>query len=1122
MKWRYFGRSVIQLGGLFFFLLLFISGAMAEASDNAGYEYYFKQLTPNEQAIYRVVLAAPTETAVYTVALPDDASSAGSHRDLVHHAVVTAVQDHPESMAWFAYFICEDDVYDIETNSVTFTLHCSEYYDSADQEMAENLIDAIVAKADPGWDLYTKAKFVSNVVIDALDYDNNVGFYYGGAQQYYNSNIYCVNDGYGICGGFSKLYKAIADRIGLPCVEVTSVGHAWVHVKMEDGNWYGIDPQSPDILRGTASMLGTFFMYGNDMYELYDGFFAEDGSIVQPERAVEDYDGSGDVTDPGSVDLTDIRVNTTAEKTTFLYAVNADGESCTITGFEGLETGDLTIPDSIDGYTVTAIGASAFAHACFDGVLTLPSSLETIENDAFLYCTGLSGRLVLPDSLKTIERFAFARCKGFTGEISFGKSLTSVGAFAFTYCEGISGSLMFPDGVSNLEGNAFFECDGLDGVIRIPDSITNWDSSCISCCDNLRGFSISGDHPAYRVYEGILYDRDMTTLLTCLTGYTGPVTIPEGVTTIADFAFSECKGVTALRLPSTLERVGASGCLIMTGITEPIVLPESLKYVGERGFSLNGGIRGTLVIRAGVEYGREAFSINQAIDRIVVEEGVTELPDMCFDSCSQTDEVYLPSTLQRIGDACFQFVQAVYYGYPGTVAEEYVNSEEGQNDLAKFRPLTNGIGLSEVEIMLSAIESEENHRIRLLIKPQAPESKIRWQSSDESVVTVTDGLVTGVSRGQATVTATIGDTVLSCHVTVSDYVQYSRDGKTLVSVSPNFTGHLIIPEGVETIGKEAIVGVEGLTGITFPSTLKTFSTWSIAHSGSKYFFDLILPEHGISIAENAFVGNYINYTRYPINAEISPCLFAVCRIRELEIPEGVASLPATMFERAKIDVCHLPSTLTNIHKNAFSDVESIGTFLVHAGTYAESYVKGLQAAYPDADYSYTAYGLLNYTAVTLEPGETLQLSFSQPLTEKITWTSDNVEVAMVDENGLVTTYAAGQAVIRAGTASGSSAECSLRVDSMAAAALPAQMKTVEAEAFMGTQISKVILPSGCTRIDTCAFACMPALVRVVIPDSVVSIAPDAFSRSPNVIIFAPEDSYAKTYAEDCGIPFVPR
>ena len=42
------------------------------------------------------------------------------------------------------------------------------------------------------------------------------------------------------------------------------------------------------------------------------------------------------------------------------YSVNADGETCTITGIGGYKSSTLIIPESIDGYTVTIIGADAF------------------------------------------------------------------------------------------------------------------------------------------------------------------------------------------------------------------------------------------------------------------------------------------------------------------------------------------------------------------------------------------------------------------------------------------------------------------------------------------------------------------------------------------------------------------------------------------------------------------------------------------------------------------------------------------------------------------------------------------------------------------------------------------
>ena len=56
----------------------------------------------------------------------------------------------------------------------------------------------------------------------------------------------------------------------------------------------------------------------------------------------------------------------------FKYIVNEDGETATITGYAGTPSGDLVIPEEIDGYTITSIGSRAF-YGCsgFTGSLTI-------------------------------------------------------------------------------------------------------------------------------------------------------------------------------------------------------------------------------------------------------------------------------------------------------------------------------------------------------------------------------------------------------------------------------------------------------------------------------------------------------------------------------------------------------------------------------------------------------------------------------------------------------------------------------------------------------------------------------------------------------------------------------
>ena len=81
------------------------------------------------------------------------------------------------------------------------------------------------------------------------------------------------------------------------------------------------------------------------------------------------------------------------------YRENADG-TVTITGSTATAftaKGQLVLPDTIDGKTVTAIGEEAFKGLSgFSGPLTLPQGLTSIGAHAFYYCTGLTGPLTLP------------------------------------------------------------------------------------------------------------------------------------------------------------------------------------------------------------------------------------------------------------------------------------------------------------------------------------------------------------------------------------------------------------------------------------------------------------------------------------------------------------------------------------------------------------------------------------------------------------------------------------------------------------------------------------------------------------------------------------------------------
>ena len=177
-------------------------------------------------------------------------------------------------------------------------------------------------------------------------------------------------------------------------------------------------------------------------------------------------------------------------------------------------SGSLYIPDS-----VSSIGWRAFSGCSgFTGSLTIPNSVTSIGVEAFFGCRGFNGNLTIPNSVTTIGHFAFAGCSGFTGSLTIPNSVTSIGADAFFGCSGFNGNLTIPNSVTSIGASAFSGCSGFNGNLTIPNSVTSIDAYAFRGCS----------------------------------GFNGNLTIPNSVTSIGAFAFADCSGFSELMMFGTI------------------------------------------------------------------------------------------------------------------------------------------------------------------------------------------------------------------------------------------------------------------------------------------------------------------------------------------------------------------------------------------------------------------------------------------------------------------------------------------------------------------------------------------------------------------------------------------
>ena len=154
-----------------------------------------------------------------------------------------------------------------------------------------------------------------------------------------------------------------------------------------------------------------------------------------------------------------------ASTSVYRYEKLADG-TIRITSCQTKDV-NLVIPDTIDGYTVTEIGESAFANQTSIQTVKFPANLKQIGAKAFANCTGLT-EVTLPDTIVGVGSYAFSGCTALKkATLNNGRINIVVGMFA--NCTALS-EVVIPDTVENVNIYAFLNCKALKNL-KLPASI---------------------------------------------------------------------------------------------------------------------------------------------------------------------------------------------------------------------------------------------------------------------------------------------------------------------------------------------------------------------------------------------------------------------------------------------------------------------------------------------------------------------------------------------------------------------------------------------------------------------------------------------------------------------------
>ena len=322
----------------------------------------------------------------------------------------------------------------------------------------------------------------------------------------------------------------------------------------------------------------------------------------------------------------------------------------------GNYSGDVVIPGEVtyDGstYSVTTIGEYAFGWCEALTSVEMPS-VTTIGDYAFYYCNALTS--VSMPSVVTIGEDAFYTCSSLTS-VSM-PSATTIGDYAFEYCSTLT-SVEMP-AVATIGEDAFYGCSALTSIY-LPASCASIDGNPFIECGALKGIVVDEDNPNFSSYDGVLYDKNVETLLAC-PGSKSSIDTPSSVTTIGDCAFYGCSALTSVEMSAvtTIDEYAFYGCSALTSI----YLPASCTSIDGNPFSGCDALKEIVVdednpnfsSHDGVLYDKNVETLLACPGSksfIDIPSSVTTIGEDAFGACSALTSVEMPA-VTAIGDYAF-------------------------------------------------------------------------------------------------------------------------------------------------------------------------------------------------------------------------------------------------------------------------------------------------------------------------------------------------------------------------------------------------------------------------------------------------------------------------------------